>query len=107
MNGQVGASLVTLTELLQIGTPVCLIEYDDLVYDPQGELNKVYDFLEIEQYFHDFDNVVKLENETLQNAGLPTNLHDIRVNIDKRVMPLESVLPNLSRKKYFGLEFWR
>lgn len=107
MNGQVGASLVTLTELLQIGTPVCLIEYDDLVYDPQRELNKIYDFLEIEQYFHNFDNVVKLENETLERVNLPINLHDVRSKVEKKALDPKLVLPLHSQNKYSGLEFWR
>ena len=107
MNGQVGVSLVTLTELLQIGTSLCLIEYDDLIYDPQGELNKIYDFLEIDQYFHNFDNVVKLENETLENVNLPINLHDVRSKVEKTALDPKLVLPLHSQNKYAGLEFWR
>ena len=107
MSNQVGGCLVTLTELLQIGTPVCLIEYDDLVYDPQKELNRIYDFLEIEQYFHNFDNVVKLENETLQNANLPINLHDVYSKVEKTALDPKLLLPLHSQNKYSGLEFWR
>ena len=107
MNGQVGLSLVHLTELLELQVALCLIEYDDLVKDPQKELNDVYDFLGLPHFTHDVNNVEKQEQETLEVAGLPTNLHDIRKEVKKVSLDPSVVLPSHTMQKYSGLEFWR
>jgi sulfotransferase len=107
MNGQVRASLCALTELLQMQVAVCLVEYDDLVRDPQKELNDIYDFLELPHFVHNFNNVEKKEQENLQTAGLPTNLHDVRSKVEKTALDPKLVLPLYSQNKYSGLEFWR
>ena len=107
MNGQVGSCLVALTELLQMQIPVCLVEYDDLIKDPQKELNDIYDFLELEHFIHDFNNVKKIEEENLTTVGLPTNLHDVRCKVEKIALGSDLVLTPHTQKKYSGLEFWR
>lgn len=107
MNGQVGKGLTDLTELLQVQVPVCLVEYDDLVKNPQKELNDIYDFLQLPHFMHDINNVEKQEQETLANAGLPTNLHDVRSKVEKTALDPKLVLPLHSQNKYSGLEFWR
>ena len=107
MNNQVGLGLAALTDLLQTKISVCLIEYDDLIKNPQAELNKVYNFLELNNYSHDFNNIKKLEKETLEIAGLPSNLHDVHSKIKKSYVNPKSVLSELTLKKYSNLEFWR
>lgn len=107
MNGQVGNCLVALTELLTLQIPTCLVEYDDLVKDPQKELNDIYDFLGLEHFQHDFHNVQKIEQENLLVAGLPTDLHDVRCKVKKIALGSDLVLTEHTQKKYSGLEFWR
>jgi len=107
MNGQVGLGLANLTELLQLQVATCLVEYDDLVNDPQKELNDIYDFLGLPHFKHDVNNVEKKEQENLINAGLPANLHDVRKEVKKVSLHPNLVLPLHSQNKYSGLEFWR
>ena len=107
MNGQVGLGLANLTELLQMQVAICLVEYDDLIKDPQKELNDIYDFLQLPHFIHDINNVKKVEEENLASAGLPTNLHDVRSEVKKTAKDPKLVLPLHSQNKYSGLEFWR
>jgi len=107
MNGQIGSCLATLDEALKIQSPLHLVEYDDLVSKPQKTLDAVYDFLEIDRWTHDFDNVKKLEIETLESAGLPSNLHDVRPQVNKKSLNPKEVLSELTLHKYSQLEFWR
>lgn len=107
MNGQVGASLTTLTELMQIQIPFCLVEYDELVKDPQRELNDIYDFLGLERFTHNVSNVEKVEHETLERAGLPEKLHDVRKQVSSTALDPRLVLTQHTLDKYSGLEFWR
>lgn len=107
MYGLVGTTLTTLTELLQLNVAVCLIEYDDLVNDPQKELNDVYQFLQLEPFQHQFNNVQKKEQENLTSAGLPINLHDVRKEVKKVSIEPTQVLSRHTLQKYSGLEFWK
>lgn len=107
MSGQVGGCLVTLDEAIKIQVPLHLIEYDDLVSKPQETLDGVYDFLEIDKWTHDFNNVKKLEVETLDAAGLPLNLHDVRPEVKRKSLNPKDVLSELTLRKYSDLEFWR
>ncbi len=107
MNTQVMNCLVALTELLQIGIPTCLVEYDDLVKDPQKELNDIYDFLNLNHFAHNLNNVEKIEQENLVTGGLPSNLHDVRCKVEKTALGSDLVLSPHTLKKYSELEFWR
>jgi hypothetical protein len=107
MNGQVGSCLATLDEAIKIQAPLYLVEYDDLVNNPQKTLNGVYDFLEVDRWTHDFSKVKKLEVETLSAAGLPSNLHDVREKVEKISLDPKTVLTQHTLNKYSGLEFWR
>lgn len=107
MNNQVGYCLSVLTEILQTNIPVCLIEYDDLVSSPQIQLNKIYDFLEIERFDHNFENITKKEQETLAVVGLPEKLHDVKPKIEKTPINLNYILNEKIQNKYSNLEFWR
>jgi sulfotransferase len=107
MSIQIGNCLATLDEAIKIQAPIHLVEYDDLVSKPQEILDGVYDFLEIDKWTHDFNSVKKLEVETLDVAGLPSNLHDVRPQVNKKSSDPKDVLSELSLRKYSDLEFWR
>lgn len=107
MSGQVGNCLATLDEAIKIQAPIHLVEYDDLTSKPQETLDNVYNFLEMDRWVHDFNNVKKLEFETLDIAGLPSNLHDVRSQVNKKSLDPKDVLSKLTLNKYNHLEFWR
>ena len=107
MSNQIQASLVSLTELLQIGIPVLLIEYDNLVSNPQGELDKVYKFLDLPEYKNNLIDIKKIEIENLSIVNLPDKLHTVRKQISKTSLIPKDNLPKLILDKYLGLEFWR
>lgn len=107
MNSQVGGCLATLDEAIKIKIPLHLVEYDDLVSKPQETLDGVYDFLGVDRCSHDFNNVKKLEVETLESVGLPSNLHNVRSQVNKESLRPKDVLSELTLRKYSDLEFWR
>ena len=86
-----------------------LVEYEDLIGDTKNSINKIYEFLQIPKYEHDYDNI---ENNLPEDEmarfgyGMPT-LHEVRPTISKNINnPLE-VLDKSIIKQYNGLEFWR
>ena len=77
-----------------------LITYEDLCSNPKETIAKVYDFLEIEHYEHDFENIPQHDNsEDEEEFGIPT-LHTIRPQISKSLTKPEEVLSDYVIQKY-------
>lgn len=84
-----------------------LVEYDDLINFPQETMNNIYDFLEIDTFHHDFDNIEKIEVDNDFGANLPPDMHTIRKSLEKISPKLEDVLSPYILNKYSNLELWR
>jgi len=83
-----------------------LVEYEDLISDTKNIMNKIYEFLQLPKYEHDYTNIKNNIREDDNMYGMPT-LHEIRPTISKsKNNPLE-VLDKTIIKQYSGLEFWR
>jgi sulfotransferase len=84
-----------------------LVEYDDLVENPEQEVLKVYNFLEIPKYNHNYKRISYRTNSLdYEVYGIP-DLHKVRPEIKKTSPKVEEVLSNEIIKKYKNLEFWR
>jgi len=61
----VGPAIERLHQVLEEKTAqnMLFIRFEDLTSNPQTELNKIYDFFEIERYQHDFQNVEQITQE--------------------------------------------
>lgn len=69
-----------------------IVEYNDLVSRPQETMNKIYNFLEMEKYNHNFDNIENVCKEEKDDAWGISNLHIIRNRLHKTSIPPEEVL---------------
>jgi sulfotransferase len=101
-------SLSALKNLMLKENRHCLhiVEYNDLVFDPESVMAGIYKFLELEPHNHDFNNIVKIEVDNDSALGLPHTMHDVEKSIRKSVTDT-SILPSLARSKYANSEFWR
>jgi sulfotransferase len=59
------------------------IKYDDLVSNTKNEINKIYEFCELDVFEHNFDNIVNKHHEIDEVYGF-IGQHDIRPTISKR-----------------------
>lgn len=84
-----------------------LVEYDDLINSPQETMNKIYDFLEIKRFDHDFNNIEKVEVDNDFGANLPPDMHTIRRSLEKISPKIDNVLSPYIINKYSNLELWR
>ncbi len=82
------------------------VEYEDIIKNPSGTIDKIYEFLGIEKYKHDFSNIINTTPENDSIYGLQ-NLHHVRPTISKQGIKTEEVLSPYILNKYSGLEFWR
>lgn len=83
-----------------------LVEYEDLINNTEETIEGIYDFLEIEKFDHDYENIQNITPEDDRVYGL-RGMHDVRKSISKRkINPYETLSPYVLNK-YDGLEFWR
>lgn len=86
-----------------------LVDYDALVSDPEPIIKELYEFLELDYYSHDYNNIEnKTADDDLIAWGLE-GLHTIRPKLEKTSNSPEQVLGGTIYKKYndMNLEFWR
>lgn len=77
-----------------------LVTYEDLSSHPEAVISKIYDFLGIEHYQHDFENIPQHDNsQDKEEYGIPT-LHTIRPQISKSPTKPEEVLSDYVIQKY-------
>ena len=86
------------------------VDYNDLVTDPQGELNNIYEFLGEEPFEHTFDNLSNEHREDdLTTYGL-SDMHEVHSKLEKTSADPSEVLPESIIKLYNDnkktLEFW-
>jgi len=80
------------------------IEYDDLVSNPQVQLNRIAKFVGIDPFVHDFNNI-KDSTEIDEIWGIE-DLHKVRRKVSKRQYSGELILGQSLWNFYQGGEFW-
>jgi len=76
--------LFSIKELLQIPkkfkNQIKFVRYEDLIKNPKQELDNIYDFLEMPQFDHDFNNIK--QGFFHDNPYLPHGIHKIKNKIE-------------------------
>ena len=80
------------------------IEYDDLVDNPQVQLNRIAEFVGLDSFVYDFDNI-KDSKEIDEVWGIK-NLHKVRRKLSKRKYSAKHILGQTLWNFYQGGEFW-
>lgn len=83
-----------------------IVEYDNLVGRTDETIKGIYDFLGLEYFDHNYNNIVNTTPEDDRVYGLE-GLHDVRSSIDHRRINIGEYLSPYILNKYNGLEFWR
>jgi len=80
------------------------IEYDDLIDNPQFQLNRIADFVGIDPFIYDFDNIE--DSKEVDEIWGIENLHKVRPKLKKRKYSARHVLGQSLWNFYQGGEFW-
>lgn len=83
-----------------------IVEYDNLVGRTDETIKGIYDFLGLEHFDHNYNNIVNTTPEDDRIYGLE-GLHDVRKSIEHRNINIGEYLSPYILNKYNGLEFWR
>jgi sulfotransferase len=111
-NEQIEKHLLSLHNLLKEDNKIYLhiLEYKDLVNNPQESINEVYDFLEIPLYQkHNFNNISQFNINGIEynDEVYIKNLHKLKSKITLPNYKVDDILPKNVIQKYSGLEFWK
>lgn len=60
---------------------ILFVKYENLTNNPQKEIDKIYDYLEVEKYDHDFENVQQITKEDDEIYGIFGD-HKIRRKVE-------------------------
>ena len=98
-NGAVAKALMSIQYLLKHPEMAVFIKYDDLVVNPEKELRKVYTFLNLPYYQHQFTNLNQITVNGLQyNDGIVgKNMHTIRT---EKIMKVENEYKKLIPERF-------
>ena len=68
----IGQSMDRLKEIIIQGIykNIHFIRFEDLTSNPQNELNKIYDYLEVDRFNHDFKNIKQITEENDKIYGI-------------------------------------
>lgn len=108
-NQIVGSSVISIRDAVVRGwkSQMHFVEYDKLCENPTKTLNEVYDFLEIESFKHDVNNV---ENSVIERDEVYgwKDLHSIRAIVQKQEPQWPKYLPEEVAAQYEkDSKFWR
>jgi len=83
------------------------IKYDDLVQNPREEINKVYNFLNIPYYPHQFTNLqqININGISYDDTIVGNNMHKIKKEIKKEYNPYIEKIPQRIKDKYEHIRF--
>lgn len=83
------------------------VEYEDLVKNPQETLNGIYEFLGVESYTHDFNNIQNHHRELDNEIYALKDMHYVRKELKKTSKKPENLLSSYILNKYNKQEYWK
>ena len=105
-------SLHTLKLGIEDGYKECFhyVDYNDMMDDPQGEMDKIYEFLGEKSFEHTFEGLANQNREKdLEVYGL-ADMHEVHSVLKKTSPPPSTILPESILEIYeqnrLQLEFW-
>jgi len=109
-DAQIPKDLIALQNLLKPENRhmACFIHYDNLISDPKTSINKIYEFLEIPYFEHNFNQLSQFNVNGLSydDKVLGENIHTIRTDgIYKEENPYKKLIPQWFINKYGHIKF--
>ena len=107
--GILGQSYNGIRQVLMEGREKALhlIEYDDLLDNPDETMRKIYDYLEEEPFSHDFKKIENIHRENDEQVYGMKDMHEVRPALGRRGIDPKQILSPEILEKIKGAEFWR
>lgn len=91
----IGRAVERLLEITRQGydNKILFVKYEDLCLNPEHEMKRVYSYLEVDHFEHDFDNIEQITIEDDEVYSLSNDLHTIKPKL---------ILPTPDYKQILG-----
>ena len=110
MNDPIKRQLESIRNLIDNNEDFLIIEYDDLLKNTKFHIDKIYDFLEIPKFNHDFTKIKQYEHNDISydDSVHGGNMHELREgNVEKNNYDVRDFLSDSIIEKYSNLNIWR
>ena len=106
-DGALGLSHRNLKDAITLGhlDRILFVDYNRFCSTPKAQMKRIYEFLELPNYEHDFENIVQEEVYNDLANGLP-NLHKIKPSLDKTTINCVDYLGLELYEQYNREIFW-
>lgn len=93
-DGVVGLAITRILSMIQQGydDKILFIKAEDLCMYPKQQMTRVYEYLKIPYYEHDFDNIEQITSEDDEVYGMGLQLHKIRKKLEMKPSVAKQVL---------------
>ena len=90
----IGRAVERIFEIIRLGydNKILFVKMEDLNLYPDTEMTRIYEYLEIPHYKHDFDNIQQITSEDDEIYGLSNDLHTIRPKLDLKPSDADSIM---------------
>jgi sulfotransferase len=80
----IGRAVERIFEMIRLGfdDKVLFVKYEDLCLYTEMEMRRIYDYLELPYFEHDFDNIEQITSEDDSVYGLTNDLHTIKPKLE-------------------------
>jgi sulfotransferase len=79
----IGRAVERILETMRLGESdkILFVKYEDLCLNPEIEMKRVYEYLGVEHFDHNFENIKQITKEDDEVYGLTSDLHQIRTSL--------------------------
>lgn len=98
--GEIDQSILAIATLIQKPGTFHIVWYEDLIANPQKVLSGIYQFLEIEDFKHNFSNIKQLDKHNDNLVFGIKDLHTISSKIKPSKTKPEAILSDYVLSKY-------
>ncbi len=106
-NGAVAKQLEAIKNSFNYPNMCHFVKYDDLVTQPEQEIRKVYQFMNLPYFNHRFENLQQIEVNGMKydDTIVGKNMHNIRSVVKKEYNSYIEKIPERIRQKYGHIRF--
>jgi sulfotransferase len=102
-NGEIDQALLAIATLVKNPESCHIVWYEDLINDSQKCLSNMYQFLEVEDFKHNFKNIKQLDKHNDETLFGIKDLHKIASTIKASKSKPDLVLSNYTINKYSNI----
>ena len=106
-NGAVAKELEAIKNSYNYPGMCLYIKYDNLVTQPEKEIRRVYEFINMPYFNHTFKDLkqININGIGYDDTVVGKNMHTIRTEIKKKYNPYINKIPERIRQKYEHIKF--